>query len=81
MAGPQTSVAIQALWALSATLIGASASAAGPVSGYIVEALGATSATKAVQQVGGRVTHDLPIIDGVAAKLTAAQAARLRPPT
>jgi serine protease AprX len=46
--------------------------------GYIVEANGSGSAAKAVRSVGGRVTRDLPIIDGVAAQLTSAQAAQLR---
>src|ERR1700756_836127 len=54
------------------------ASAASAASAYIVQARGSQSASRIVTSVGGRVTHDLPIIHGVSAMLTPAQAARLR---
>ena len=45
---------------------------------YIVQSRGTQSAVRIVKRVGGRITHDLPIIHGVSAMLTPAQAARLR---
>jgi len=45
---------------------------------YIVEAGGSAEAARAVRAVGGRVTHELPIINGVSALLSADQAVRLR---
>ena len=49
-----------------------------PPVGYIVEAHSAANATQAVRRVRGRVTHELPIINGVSALLSASQAATLR---
>jgi hypothetical protein len=46
--------------------------------GYVVEAGGAASVTQAVRRVGGRITHELPVIDGVSATLTPVQVAKLR---
>jgi serine protease AprX len=63
-----------ALAATSSTSHARSSAAAG----YIVEAQNSASATKAVQGVGGRVTRELPIVNGVAARLTPSQVARLR---
>jgi serine protease AprX len=47
-------------------------------SSYIVRAPTTLMAVTAVRRVGGRVTHELDIIDSVAAELTPAQRARLR---
>ena len=47
-------------------------------SGFIVQGVSTRVATRAVRAVGGRVTHDLPIIHGVSANLSASQVARLR---
>src|SRR5437879_4535854 len=49
-----------------------------PASAYIVQSHGTQAAVRIVRGVGGRITHDLPIIHGVSAMLTPAQAARLR---
>ena len=49
-----------------------------PRARYIVEAHGNVSAAKAVRSVGGRITHELPIINGVSADLTPRQVAQLR---
>lgn len=59
-------------------LVAASAASAGTAS-FIVEANrgGTASARRAVEAAGGRVTTELPIIDAVAARLTAAQRERL----
>jgi serine protease AprX len=46
--------------------------------GYIVEAAAAADAARAVHRVGGVVTHALPIVNGVSAELTPAQAGLLR---
>src|SRR5437870_12145067 len=51
---------------------------AAAASAYIVQSRGTQSAVRIVRGVGGRITHDLPIIHGVSAMLTPAQAARLR---
>jgi len=51
---------------------------AGAASAYIVQSRGTQSAVRIVKRVGGCITHELPIIHGVSAMLTAAQAARLR---
>lgn len=40
---------------------------------YIVEAISVASAGASVREVGGEVLYDLPIIDGVAARLTEKQ--------
>src|SRR6266699_603848 len=71
------------LWAVTAAcstpLLAAPATApAGAASAYIVQSRGTESAVRVVRRVGGRVTHDLPIIHGASALLTPAQAARLR---
>ena len=80
MANKQVSLTVKAFCTLGTTLIAASAGAA-KRSGFIVEAHDSASAAAAVRQVGGRVTRDLPIIDGVASQLTTAQATRLRKST
>jgi serine protease AprX len=49
-----------------------------PRSGYIVEAAGSHRAAREVHRVGGRVTHELPIVNGVSALLSPAEAAQLR---
>jgi hypothetical protein len=69
---------LPALTAAAAALFALVANAGAAASGYIVEAHGTDSAAKAVQRVGGRITHELPIVGGVSAMLTPAQAARLR---
>ena len=46
--------------------------------GFIVQAQSATDAARAVRVAGGRVTHELPIINGVSANLNASQVAKLR---
>src|SRR5205823_14511876 len=71
------------LWAVTAAcstqLLAAPATApAGAASAYIVQSRGTESAVHVLRRVGGRVTHDLPIIHGASALLTPAQAARLR---
>src|SRR5437667_350562 len=71
------------LWAVTAAcstqLLAAPATApAGAASAYIVQSRGTESAVRVVRRVGGRVTHDLPIIHGASALLSPAQAARLR---
>ena len=71
----------QVSWMVAALLtLGAAQFAAAAVtrSGYIVEARDTASAGKAVRHVGGRVTHDLPIINGVSALLTPTQLDSLR---
>ncbi len=55
----------------------ANAGAQPPRSGYIVEAAAAADAARAVRAVGGQVTGELPIINGVSALLSADQVARL----
>ena len=80
MAIKQSSLTVTALFTLGTALFAASAGAA-TRTGFIVETHGDVSAAKAVRQIGGRVTRDLPIIDAVAAQLTSAQAARLRKST
>ena len=62
---------------LAATLLATQAGAAAPQKSYIVEARDAAAAVRAVRLVGGRVTHELPIINGASAELSASQAARL----
>ena len=58
--------------AVAALAIGAPASPAPPTparaTAYIVESRGGMSAAEAVRALGGRVTRDLPIIEGVAAE-------------
>src|SRR5438105_2033633 len=73
-------------WLMAATVAGSAlvlaqpaAPHAMPASAYIVQSHGTQSAVRIVRGVGGRITHDLPIIHGVSAMLTPAQAARLRP--
>src|SRR5207248_436642 len=72
-------------WLLAATVAGCAAVLAQPTaphvtpaSAYIVQSHGTQSAVRIVRGVGGRITHELPIIHGVSAMLTPAQAARLR---
>src|SRR4030081_3368457 len=72
-------------WLLAATVAGSApvlaqppGPHATPASAYIVQSHGTQSAVRIVRGVGGRITHDLPIIHGVSAMLTPAQAARLR---
>src|SRR5256884_5819773 len=72
-------------WLMAATVAGSAlvlaqpaAPHAMPASAYIVQSHGAQSAVRIVRGVGGRITHDLPIIHGVSAMLTPAQATRLR---
>jgi hypothetical protein len=62
----------------SVALLALCANAGGAESSYIVTAHRAGSAAKAVRRAGGRVEFDLPIIDGVSARLTPAEAAELR---
>jgi serine protease AprX len=45
---------------------------------FIVQAHSAQDAADAVRAAGGRVTNELPIVNGVAARLSAAEAARLQ---
>jgi len=47
-------------------------------SSYIVQAQSLAAAIAAVRQVNGKLTHELAVINAVAANLTAAQAAALR---
>ena len=47
------------------------------VSSYIVRASSTSTALEAVRRVGGRVTHELGVIDSVAARLTAGQRSQL----
>ena len=72
-------------WLMAATVAGSAlvlaqpaAPHAMPASAYIVQSHGTQSAVRIVTGVGGRITHDLPIIHGVSAMLTPAQATRLR---
>src|SRR5882757_2152547 len=72
-------------WLLAATVAGSAlvlaqptGPHATPASSYIVQSHGTQSAARIVRGVGGRITHELPIIHGVSAMLTPAQAARLR---
>src|SRR2546429_5301633 len=72
-------------WLMAATVAGSAlvlaqpaAPHAMPASAYIVQSHGAQSAVRIVTGVGGRITHDLPIIHGVSAMLTPPQATRLR---
>src|SRR5256885_9005294 len=72
-------------WLLAATVAGCAAVLAQPTaplampaSAYIVQSHGTQSAVRIVRGVGGRITHELPIIHGVSAMLTPAPAARLR---
>src|SRR3989440_8025583 len=72
-------------WLMAATVAGSAlvlaqpaAPHAMPASPYIVQSHGTQSALRIVSGVGGRITHDLPVIHGVSAMLTPAQAARLR---
>jgi subtilisin family serine protease len=61
-----------------ATLLALSANAGAAESSYIVTAHGTGSAAKEVRRAGGRIEFDLPIIDGVSARLTPAEVAELR---
>ena len=67
-----------ALLTLAIALLAAQATAAPTDKSYIVESHGATSVATEVHKVGGRITHDLPIINGVSATLTRAQFAKLK---
>ncbi|MCP5094568.1 MAG: hypothetical protein GY943_03325, partial [Chloroflexi bacterium] len=49
----------------------------GPVASYIIQAEEIETAVVKVEQVGGHITHELGIINAVAADLTAAQYAKL----
>src|SRR2546421_5098562 len=76
---------IPSRWLLAATVAGCAAVLAQPTaplampaSAYIVQSHGPQSAVRIVRGVGGRITHELPIIHGVPAMLPPAQAARLR---
>src|SRR6267154_2418071 len=76
---------IPSRWLLTATvaccapvLAQPTAPDAAAASVYIVQSRGTQSAVRIVKRVGGRITHELPIIHGVSAMLTPAQAARLR---
>ena len=62
----------------SASVLAASRAPLPPAHAYIVQTHGGQSASRAVRDVGGRITHELPIIQGVSAMLTPAQVARLR---
>jgi serine protease AprX len=55
-------------------IVGAGVAPSGPSSKYIVEGSSSSSAAAGVASVGGHVFASLPIIHGVAADLTAAQA-------
>lgn len=61
---------IPALVAAIATLFALGANAGTAASSYIVTAHSAGSAAKAVRRAGGRIDFDLPIINGVSARLT-----------
>src|SRR5256885_11144662 len=72
-------------WLLAATVAGSAlvlaqptAPPATPASSYIVQSHGTQSAVRIIRGVGGRITHELPLIHGVSALLTPAQAARPR---
>lgn len=68
------------LAAFGTQLTGATLNAPAPdtaASSYIVRASSARTALDAVRRVGGRVTHELGVIDSVAAQLSSAQRARL----
>jgi serine protease AprX len=66
--------------ALLGMLLGLSLAAGGraDAASYIVEARSTQQAAAAVRRLGGHVTHELPIIDGVSAELSGPQAERLR---
>lgn len=51
--------------------------ARGTFTSYIVEGQSTESVAKSVRKAGGRVTHELPIIDGVSALLTPSAVALL----
>ena len=64
----------------SMTLLTAASASEGraPRTSYIVEGQSAEGVAKAVGKVGGQITHELPIINGVSALLTPSQVALLR---
>src|SRR6516162_3827143 len=67
------------LCSASIALLSASATKAHEAcTSYIVEGQSAESVAKAVDKVGGHITHELPIINGVSALLTRSQVTVLR---
>lgn len=69
---------VLAVAALSSTAPAAAAPQAGPVSRVVVQSTGdRADAVRAVRAAGGRVTRDLPIVDGVSATLPAAARGRV----
>jgi serine protease AprX len=72
------SVSLAALCGVATMLAGASVKQPAVCAGYIVQGTNAESAAQAVRSAGGRITHELPIIEGVSALLTPQQVARLR---
>jgi serine protease AprX len=73
----KTSHRLAGLMAALGALAAAPGGAASPAHHYIVEAQSATTATRLVRSVGGRVARSLPIINAVMADLTPGQATAL----
>ena len=67
-----------AMLGLLSAVVAGQAGAQAETKAYIVEADRTVAAARAVRQVGGRVTNELPIVNGVSALLSPGQAARLR---
>jgi subtilisin family serine protease len=78
MVKPGNRVLIAAVIGVALLQTGAGVVAEPVRTGYIVEAGAAADAARAVRGVGGLVTHELPIVNGVSALLSGSQAARLR---
>jgi serine protease AprX len=75
----QKTLFLAAMCGMSMTLLSTSATEARSArTSYIVEGPNTESVAKAVRTVGGRITHELPIIDGVAALLTRSEVDLLR---